>query len=187
MSIDADAIEAGARWLVREGFGLEVEMGGLKETPRRVAEMYVELLRGYDVDVPRLLKQFEHTSSESLIVVKDIPFYSLCEHHMLPFFGHAHVGYIPHNGKVLGLSKIPRVVEAFARRLQLQERIADQIADTFVEHDVTPHVAVIIEAHHMCLEIRGVEKPGVITITSAMRGKFFEVTPLRAEFLELIK
>ena len=174
------------RDLIVKGFGLDGEMDGLRDTPRRVAEMYRELLSGYEIDVARLLKQFEHTSSESLIVVKEIPFYSLCEHHILPFFGQAHVGYIPHDNKVLGLSKIPRLVEAYARRLQVQERIADQIADTLVEH-VTPHAAVIIEARHMCMELRGVEKPGVITTTSAMRGKFFDIAPLRQEFLALVK
>jgi GTP cyclohydrolase IA len=166
--------------------GEDPERDGLKDTPRRVTEAYRELLAGYEVDVVGLLKQFEHTSSESLIVVKDIPFYSLCEHHLLPFFGSAHVGYIPHDNKVLGLSKIPRLVEAYARRLQVQERIADQIADTLAKH-VTPHAAVIIEARHMCMEVRGIEKPGMITTTSAMRGKFFDVVPLRQEFLSLIR
>ena len=184
---DLFRIQEATRELIRDGFGLEVETDGLRETPRRVAEAYQELLSGYKIDIPRLLKQFEHgAGGESLIVVKEIPFYSLCEHHMLPFFGQAHVGYIPHGGKVLGLSKIPRLVEAYARRLQVQERIADQIADTLVEH-VTPHAAVIIEARHMCMEIRGVEKAGVITTTSAMRGKFFEVVALRQEFLSLVK
>ena len=160
---------------------------GLKETPGRVAEMYVELMSGYgDGYIDHLLRQFEHTSSESLVLERQISFTSLCEHHMLPFFGHAHVGYIPSRGKVLGLSKMARVVDAFARRLQVQERMADQIADAMAEH-VSPSVAVVIEARHLCMEIRGVEKPGVVTVTSALRGKFREVTELRQEFLSLIK
>lgn len=161
---------------------------GLQGTPARVARMYEEQLSGTTIDIEGLFKTFDHevvAASEAMVIVKEIPFYSLCEHHMIPFFGQAHVGYIPQGGKVAGLSKLARLVDAYAKRLQMQERLTDQVADAIVEF-LSPHTMVVVEARHLCMEMRGVQKAGATTVTSAVRGKLKESVNARSEFLALI-
>jgi GTP cyclohydrolase I len=159
---------------------------GLERTPARVSEMFLELTRGTREPLSEVLDEravFEDPS-ESLVLVRDIPFYSLCEHHLLPFFGKAHVAYVP-KGKLLGLSKIPRVVEHFARRLQVQERLTDQVADTLQEALKPRGLGVVLEATHLCMIMRGVQKEGSVATTSALRGTFLSDPRTRAEFLSL--
>ena len=169
-----------------ELIGEDPDREGLQRTPERVARMYAELTEGYRVDPVALVNDaLFDVSYDEMVVVRDIEFYSLCEHHMLPFFGKAHVAYIP-NGRVLGLSKIPRVVEMYARRLQVQERLTEQIAD-FLEELLHPQgVAVVIEAAHMCAMMRGVKKANARMVTSALRGLFRENERTRNEFLSLV-
>jgi GTP cyclohydrolase I len=159
---------------------------GTDDTPHRVAKMWInELCSGYGVNVETLFKTFD-ADGRDMVIVKDIPLVSCCEHHLVPFIGHAHVGYLP-NGQVVGLSKIKRVVDAFARRLQIQERLTTQIADAMDEHLNPRGVMVVIEAEHLCMTIRGVQAPGTRTITSAVRGMFNENQEgEKEEFLRLI-
>jgi len=159
---------------------------GLAETPRRVTDSLRFLTSGYATDIDALINDALFTVPyNEMVIVRDIDLYSLCEHHMLPFFGKCHVAYIP-DGKVIGLSKVPRIVDAFARRLQVQERLTVQIAET-IEAKIRPMgVAVVIEATHLCMAMRGVEKQSSVTVTSAMRGAFQRDVRTRAEFLELI-
>jgi GTP cyclohydrolase I len=161
---------------------------GISDTPRRVAEMFVnELCSGYLVDVPALFRKFENEDYQGMVVVKDIPFYSLCEHHLVPFHGVAHVGYFP-GEHVIGLSKIARVVDAFGRRLQLQERVTEQVAQAIDEHLEPRGVIVVIDAEHLCMTQRGVQAPGAKTVTSAVRGLFNENQEgEKDEFLALIE
>ncbi len=165
--------------------GEDVGREGLLKTPERVAKAYQFLTHGYDIDAKQVLEQaiFDEHHSE-MIIVKDIELYSLCEHHMLPFFGRAHVAYIP-NGKIVGLSKIPRVVDIFARRLQVQERLTVQIRDCINEALQPLGVAVVIEAKHLCMMMRGVEKQNSVTTTSAFVGEF-EKPATRQEFINLL-
>src|SRR3954469_5144282 len=167
----AEAVEVAVRQILRE-IGEDPERQGLQRTPERVHRMYQELTAGYHVDPERLVNGaiFDVDYSE-MVVVKDIPFYSLCEHHLLPFFGPAAVAYIP-RGKVIGLSKIPRIVEMYARRLQVQERLTQQIAD-FLNDRLEPQgVGVVVEANHLCAVMRGIRKPGTVMTTSAVLGLF---------------
>lgn len=184
--MNQDNIAAAVK-VILSSIGEDVEREGLRDTPKRVARMYAELCTGYQVKDPKeiLATTFDEDHQE-LVIVKDIPFYSLCEHHMVPFFGHVHIGYIP-NGKVVGISKMARLVECFARRLQIQERMVTQIADTIDEALRPLGVGVIIEAEHLCMTMRGVQKPGTKTVTSAMRGIFIHAPQTRSEFLALIK
>lgn len=164
--------------------GDDWQRDGLAETPERAARAWAELTSGYSVDVPALFKTFESDADE-LVVVEGIPFYSLCEHHLLPFHGHAHIGYIP-RGKVLGLSKFARVVRAYAARLQIQEGLTEQIAAA-IDHHLSPKgVIVVMGAEHLCMSMRGVRAPGSITYTSAIRGVFQTNPSARAEALALI-
>jgi GTP cyclohydrolase I len=166
--------------------GEDVEREGLLETPARVTRMYEEIFAGYDVDPRDVLGVSFDERHEELVIVKDIVYYSQCEHHMAPFFGKAHIGYIP-SGKIAGLSKLARLVEAITRRLQVQERITSQIAD-IIEQELTPHgVMVVVEGEHLCMCARGVKKPGSKTVTSAVRGDFKSNSALRSEFLSLLK
>jgi GTP cyclohydrolase I len=160
---------------------------GLKETPRRVAKSLDFLTSGYKTDLDVLVNNalFDVEYSE-MVIVRDIDFYSLCEHHLLPFFGKCHVAYLP-SKRVIGLSKLPRIVDMFARRLQVQERLTEQIADAITEKIHPMGVAVVIEATHLCMAMRGVEKQNSTTVTSAMRGTFREDARTRHEFLELIR
>ena len=160
---------------------------GLLDTPKRVEKALRFLTSGYTADVDTVLNNALFTVDyNEMVIVKDIDFYSLCEHHLLPFFGRCHIAYIP-NGKVIGLSKIPRLVEVFARRLQIQERMTNQIAETIREKIAPLGVAVVIEATHLCMAMRGVEKQNSVAVTSAMLGVFREDARTRAEFLELIR
>lgn len=183
--IDAPAIEEAVRTILR-AVGEDPEREGLRRTPERIARMYAELLAGYYLDPHDLVRDaiFE-VKYDEMVLVRDIEFYSLCEHHMLPFLGRAHVAYIP-NGKVLGLSKIPRIVDFYARRLQVQERMTRQIAD-FIRDLLQPQgVAVVIEGLHLCMTMRGVQKHNARMTTSAMHGAFRANLATRQEFLENI-
>jgi GTP cyclohydrolase I len=166
--------------------GEDIERQGLLKTPERVAEAMKFLTHGYDLDPNAILNSavFEEEYSE-MVIVKDIEVYSMCEHHMLPFFGKAHVAYIP-NGRIVGLSKIPRVVDAFARRLQVQERLTTQIRDCINDTLSPAGVGVIIEAQHLCMQMRGVAKQNSITTTSAFTGVFLEDIRTREEFIHLV-
>ncbi len=168
-----------------ESLGEDIERDGLLKTPERASKAMQYLTSGYQMDPEEVLKSalFNESYSE-MVIIKDIELYSLCEHHMLPFFGKAHVAYIP-NGKIVGLSKIPRVVDIFARRLQVQERLTDQIVSTLDKVLQPEGVAVVIEASHMCMMMRGVQKQNSVTTTSGFRGAF-EKIETRTEFLKLI-
>jgi GTP cyclohydrolase I len=166
--------------------GEDVEREGLLETPARVTRMYEEIFAGYEVDPRDVLGVTFDEQHEELVIVRDIVYYSQCEHHMAPFFGKAHIGYIP-SGKIAGLSKLARLVEAITRRLQVQERITSQIAD-ILQEVLHPHgVMVVVEGEHLCMCSRGVKKPGSKTVTSAVRGIFHKNAALRSEFLSLLK
>ncbi len=167
--------------------GEYVDEQGTADTPYRVARMYDELLAGYKQDPAELINSalFE-VEYDEMVIVKDIDFYSLCEHHLLPFYGHAHVGYLP-DRRVIGLSKVPRMVEMFARRMQVQERMTQQIA-SFLDETVHPQgVGVVIEATHLCTVMRGVKKPGSVMVTSALRGLFKDSTATREEFMSHVR
>ncbi len=167
--------------------GEDPEREGLRDTPKRVEKAYKFLTSGYGADIDRVLNNALFTVDYSeMVIVKDVDFYSLCEHHLLPFFGKCHVAYIP-STKVIGLSKIPRIVDVFARRLQVQERLTNQIADTICDKIAPLGVAVVIEATHLCMSMRGVEKQNSFAVTSAMQGVFRDNSRTRMEFLELIK
>ena len=174
-------IERGVRDILME-IGEDPAREGLVGTPDRVHRMYLELTAGYHVDADRLINKaiFEVDYSE-MVVVKDIPFYSLCEHHLLPFFGSAHVAYVP-EGRVIGLSKIPRIVEMYARRLQVQERMTQQVADFLMERLQPSGVGVVLEATHLCAAMRGVRKPGTTMTTAAVLGLFRRNDKTRNEF-----
>lgn len=160
---------------------------GLIDTPKRVAKMYEEIFAGYTQDPKSLLgTTFSDDKHEELVMVGPINFYSHCEHHMVPFFGQAWIGYIP-DGKVVGISKLARLVDCFAKRLQIQERLTDEVANTVQEVLQPKGVAVVVKAEHLCMSMRGVKKPGTKTMTSAMRGCFFKEPEARAEFLSLIQ
>ncbi|MDX2176601.1 MAG: GTP cyclohydrolase I FolE [Candidatus Sumerlaeia bacterium] len=167
--------------------GEDPDREGLLRTPHRVDKSMAFLTRGYRMDLQELLNEAIFTENYSgVVLVRDVEFYSMCEHHMLPFFGTAHVAYIP-NGKVIGLSKIPRIVELFSRRLQVQERMTGQIADCLMEVLKPAGVAVVTEARHLCMMMRGVEKQNSSTLASAMRGEFLTNPQTRNEFLTLIR
>ena len=163
---------------------------GLRDTPARVVKSWMELYAGYKIDPKEILSTvFEdgmHKMTDEIVMCKNIPFYSMCEHHMLPFMGKVHIGYLPKN-KVVGLSKLARLVDCFGRRLQIQEKLTCQIADSIIECLEPEGVGVIIEAEHLCMQCRGVQKVGSSMVTSAMRGKFKTQSSTRAEFLALIK
>src|SRR4029078_12006183 len=183
--IDRDAVIATVRTLIAQ-LGLDPHYEGMAETRRRIADMYAEMFEGLRQD-PRaqLSVQFDENHDE-MVVLRDIPFYSMCEPPYLPFSGVAHVGYLP-NGRIVGLSKLARAVEIFARRPQVQERLTSQIAETIEEVVGAKGVGVVIEAEHMCMTARGVRKPGARMVTSAMRGKFRADSNTRHEFLDLIR
>ena len=183
--IDHAKIEAAVRQIL-EAIGEDPDREGLVETPSRIARMYEEIFSGLEDDPARHVKLFHEPGADEMVVVKDIPLYSMCEHHLLPFVGTAHVVYLPRDGQILGLSKLARIVETFAKRPQLQERLTSQVAD-FIEDAVHPlGVAVIIQAEHLCMTMRGVKKPGYKTVTSSLRGLFKSDARSRAEALSLI-
>ena len=171
---------------ILEAVGEDPDRDGLKRTPERIARMYGELLSGYQMDPQKLVNDaLFDVKYDEMVIVRDIEFYSLCEHHMLPFVGRVHVAYIP-NGKVIGISKIPRIVDLYARRLQVQERMTRQIAD-FIRDLLQPQgVAVVVEAMHLCMSMRGVQKHNARMTTSAMHGAFRANPPTRQEFLDNI-
>lgn len=185
--MDRDKIEAGVR-LILEGVGEDTAREGLVDTPRRVADMYGEIFAGLDQDAAEHFCVTFDEGHQEMVLVRDIPLYSVCEHHLVPFMGRAHVAYIPgESGRVCGLSKLARVVDVFAKRPQVQERLTSQIADTIVAHLNPAGVVVVIEAEHLCMSMRGVKKPGAITTTSAVRGIFRTKAATRAEAMSLIK
>jgi len=183
--INLDDVQAAVRQILH-AVGEDPEREGLKRTPERIARMYAELLSGYQVDPIKLVNDaLFDVKYDEMVIVRDIEFYSLCEHHMLPFIGRVHVAYIP-DGKVIGLSKIPRIVDLYARRLQVQERMTRQIAD-FIRDVLHPQgVAVVVEALHLCMSMRGVQKHNARLTTSAMHGAFRANAPTRQEFLDNI-
>ncbi|MEW6418982.1 MAG: GTP cyclohydrolase I FolE [Nitrospirota bacterium] len=184
--MDIRKIEEGVR-LIIEGIGEDPERAGLKETPGRVARLYEEIFAGLKTPTEELLKSIEGESHDELVLLKDIPFYSMCEHHLLPFIGKAHVAYIPSGGKIVGLSELAKAVEIFAKRPQVQERLTTQLADLLMERLKPKGAMVIIDAEHMCMSMRGVKKLGSKTVTSAVRGIFRTKQSTRQELLELIK
>ncbi len=184
--IDKEAIQKAVTEILR-AIGESPDREGLLETPRRIADMYEELFSGLHEDPMTLLTVgFDEEKHKEMVVVKDIPFHSICEHHLMVFHGLAHVGYIP-NGRIVGVSKIARLVEVLARRPQVQERLTSQIADMLMEGLTARGAAVVIDATHLCMTVRGVKKPGSRVVTSATRGIFRENPSTRAEFLSLLK
>ncbi|MQC17358.1 MAG: GTP cyclohydrolase I FolE [Chloroflexi bacterium] len=181
---DRDALMQAMTEAIR-ALGLDTSSNGLADTPRRIADMYLEVFEGLWMDPHEPLSvQFEEGHSE-MVILRDVPFYSMCEHHFLPFHGRAHVGYLP-DGRIVGLSKLARAVEIYARRPQVQERLTSQIADCLEEVLGAKGAGVVIEAEHLCMTSRGVRKPGSVMVTSAMRGRFREDEATRQEFLRLI-
>lgn len=169
--------------------GEDPSRGGLVETPLRVAAMYDELFSGYKEDAHQILRDaiFDDINCKDLVLVKDITFSSMCEHHMMPFFGTVAIAYVPQDGRVVGLSKLARIVDTFAKRLQVQERMGTQLADTISEVMNPRGLAIIIKAEHTCMTARGIKKPGSQTITSCMRGSFLLDEKARGELVELLK
>lgn len=185
--MDKDKIQRAVRDIL-EAIGEDPEREGLKDTPRRVANMYEEILSGTLKDPKDEVSViFEQEKHDEIILLKDIPLYSVCEHHMVPFLGRAHIAYLPKDNKITGLSKITRVVDVLAKRLQVQERLTTDIADTFMTTLDPKGVLVVIEAEHLCMSMRGVNKPGIITTTSAVRGTFRSDQKTRSEALSLIR
>lgn len=182
--VDQDRIVSAVREII-EALGEDAEREGLRQTPRRIARMYADLFSGLYQDPAEVLRGGFEESHKEMVILKNIPFYSLCEHHFLPFHGRAHVGYVP-EGRIVGVSKLARAVDILARRPQMQERLTSQIADAIMEGLSPDGVAVVIEAEHLCLTMRGVQKPGAIMITSAIRGGFRRRGVTRSEFLSLV-
>ncbi|ADD03272.1 GTP cyclohydrolase I [Thermoanaerobacter mathranii subsp. mathranii str. A3] len=183
--IDKEKIKKAVRDIL-EAIGENPDREGLLETPDRVARMYEEIFAGLHTNVKDVIKIFQEDEHQEIILVKDIPLYSMCEHHLLPFIGVAHVAYLPRKGRILGLSKLARIVDILAKRPQLQERLTSEIADTIMEAVNPLGVAVVIEAEHLCMTMRGVKKPGSKTVTSALRGIFRTDQKSRAEVMSLI-
>lgn len=183
-SIKLDRVKAAVNELLL-ALGEDPEREGLLDTPRRIAEMYAEIFGGLTIDPADYLQVGFEVAHDEMVILREIPFYSMCEHHFLPFHGQAHVGYVP-DGRVVGISKLARVVEGFARRPQIQEQLTSQIAETIMDVLNPDGVAVVIEAEHLCMTMRGVKKPGSRMVTSAMRGQFERSSVTRAEFLALV-
>ncbi|MCY3921829.1 MAG: GTP cyclohydrolase I FolE [Chloroflexota bacterium] len=182
--VNREKAEAAVRDLLL-ALGEDPDREGLRDTPRRVVAAYEETLGGPDIDIPALLSVGFEEGHDEMVILRDVPFFSMCEHHLMPFHGIAHVGYVP-NGRVVGLSKLARLVDAMARRPQLQERLTAQIADVLMDTIQPQGAAVAVEAEHLCMQMRGIKKPGSRMLTSAMRGSFLEQEETRAEFLSLV-
>ena len=183
--MDKPRIEAAVREILI-AIGEDPDREGLVETPARVARMYEEIFAGLEDDPTRHLKLFNEKGNEEMVIVRDIPLYSMCEHHLIPFMGKAHIAYIPTDGKVIGLSKLARITESFAKRPQLQERLTAQIADFLFDNLEPKGVAVVVEAEHLCMTMRGARASGAQTRTSALRGTMRSNAKTRAEALSLL-
>ena len=184
--IDRDRIEKAVREIL-EAVGEDPDRDGLQRTPERVAKMYAEILGGLHADPADHLSVTFDLDHDEMVMIRDIPFYSLCEHHLVPFVGKAHVAYIPNDdGRITGLSKLARLVEGFSQRPQVQERLTTQVADALVERLEPRGVLVVIEAEHLCMSMRGVRKPGTVTVTSQVRGLFRTNAATRAEAMQFI-
>lgn len=184
--VDLKKIERGVK-LIIEGVNEDPKRSGLKETPLRVAQMFSEILGGIMEDPSEQLQVIQGEKHDEMVLLKNIPLYSMCEHHLLPFAGAAHIAYIPRGGRIVGLSKIARVVDILSRRLQVQERLTKQVADLIMDHLKPLGVMVVIEAEHMCMSMRGAKKPKSLAVTSAVRGSFRTHAETRAEAMTLIK
>lgn len=185
MLLDRAKVEAGIK-LILEGIGEDVHREGLVETPERIARMYEEIFCGMDMDAEEPLSKRFRVSDNEMVLEKDISFYSTCEHHLLPFYGKAHVAYIP-EGEVVGLSKLARTVEVYARRPQLQEQMTAQIADALMKYLKPKGAMVMVEAEHMCMTMRGIKKPGSKTVTFVTRGVFKENEQLQNQFMQMVR
>ena len=183
--MDKEKIIAGAK-LILEGIGEDLEREGLIETPERIARMYEEVFSGLGKDAEEILSKTFEVENNDLVIEKDITYFSMCEHHIIPFYGKAHLAYIP-NGKVTGLSKLARTVEVYSRRPQIQEQLTDQIADALETYLGCKGVMVMVEAEHMCMTMRGIKKPGSKTITTAKRGDFLLKPELVQEFYQFVR
>jgi GTP cyclohydrolase I len=183
--IDKKKIEKAFREIII-GLGLNPESENLKETPKRVADMYEEIFSGIGKDPSKVIKKFKTENYDEIIMVKDIPLYSMCEHHFIPFIGKAHIGYIPKNGIYTGLSKLARIVDIVSKKPQVQERLTQEIADAIMKSLDPLGVIVVVEAEHLCMSMRGVKKPQTLTVTSALRGVFKKREDTRLEALNLI-
>ena len=184
--MNLEKIEAGVR-MILEGIGEDADRPGLRGTPRRVALMYEEICAGLHQDAREALQVIPAETHDEMVIVKDIPLYSVCEHHFLPFVGVAHIAYIPREGRIVGLSKLARVADIMAKKPQIQERLTTEIADLLYKELRATGVMVVIEAEHLCMEMRGVKKPGAKTITSALRGGFLKDPRTRNEAMALIR
>jgi len=184
--MDKNKIKKAVR-MILEAVGEDPGREDLKKTPERVADMYEEIFSGISKDPSKQLEVLLGEKHDEIVLLKGIPIYSMCEHHLLPFVGKAHIAYVPRNNRVTGLSKLARVVEILSKRMQVQERLTTEVADVVMKKLKPRGVMVIIEAEHMCMSMRGVKKPGVMTITSAVRGIFKENPKTRAETLDLIR
>jgi len=184
-NMDLPKIEEAVR-MILEGIGEDTSREGLQDTPKRVARMYAEIFSGIHRDISQDVRTFTEPGNDEMILIGDIPFYSMCEHHLLPFHGKAHVVYIPRDGKILGLSKVARMVDTLSRKPQVQERLTSEIADQIIKAVDAKSVCVVIEAEHLCMTMRGIRKPGSKTVTSAMRGGCRTDARTRNEALALI-
>jgi GTP cyclohydrolase I len=184
--VDKNRIENAVREILL-AIGDNPDRDGLKETPERVARMYEEIFSGLHRDPLQEIKVFEEDLQDEMVIVKDISFYSMCEHHLLPFYGHAHIAYIPKDGKILGLSKIARIVETISRKPQLQERLTREISDTISQAVAPLGLAVFVEAEHLCMTMRGIKKPGAKTVTTMFSGTMKTDISLRVEAISLLK
>jgi len=184
-SPDHNRIQAAVTELLT-GIGDDPQRDGLRDTPRRIADMYAEIFSGMQIDPAGFLKVTFAVAHDEMVILRNIPFYSMCEHHLLPFHGEAHVGYVP-DSRIVGISKLARVVEACARRPQVQEALTSQVAETIMKGLNPDGVAVVIDAEHLWMTMRGVQKPGSRMVTSAMRGSFRKSPVTRAEFLSLVQ
>lgn len=183
--VDRKKVEEGVR-LILEGIGEDPEREGLRDTPNRIARMYEEIFAGLDMDAKEPLSKTFSSENKEMVIEKDITFYSTCEHHFMPFYGKAHVAYIP-DGKVVGLSKLARTVEVYAKRPQLQEQLTKQICDALMENLNPKGAIVMIEAEHMCMTMRGIKKSGSRTVTFAMAGAFEEDAALQNRFFQMVR
>lgn len=184
--MDLKKIEKGVR-LILEGVGEDVDRPGIKDTPKRVADFYREVFAGLETPTDGILEPISGETHDEMVLIKDIPFFSVCEHHLTPFFGKAHIAYVPSEGKIVGLSKLATALEVLAKRPQVQERLTAQLADLIMNSLKPKGAMVVLDCEHLCMSMRGVKKPGSRTVTSAVRGIFRSKASTRTEMLELIK